>query len=104
MGRAGQGRHHPLKRLKKIKQVGLPKVKSVTRTKGVGRLFSREDSPPNKVTPLHPLRKGYTVTADSKEAAVARVMPEHQAWTLVLALPLIAMTLGKSYPHPGPVS
>lgn len=41
------------------------------------------------------------MTADSKEAAVARVMPEHQAWTLVLELLLIAMTLGKSYPHPG---
>lgn len=92
VGRAGQT--SPPKRLKKVKQPDLPKVKSVTRTKGVGRLFSRDSSPPQKVTPSP---KVYTVTAESNEA---RVIPEHQAWTLVLLLPLTAMTFGKSHPHP----
>lgn len=32
---------------------------------------------------------------------MAGVMPEHHAWTLVLQLPLIAITLGKSHPYDG---
>lgn len=67
----------------------------MTRAKVVGQLFSGDHSAPNKVTP-----EGYTVIVQSKEAKVARVMPEHQGLTLALELPL---TLESPTPLSGPV-
>ena len=96
-GRLDSLRQTPSPQEAQFKQIDLPKVKGETREKEVGQLFLKAHSPPNKVTP-----QGYTVTVQSKEAAVTRVMPEHQAWTLVLELPLISITLGKSHPSSGP--
>ena len=45
------GSHHPLKRLKKVKQFDLSKVKGMPRTKGIGQFFCRDHSPPHKPPP-----------------------------------------------------
>lgn len=52
--------------------LNLSNVKGMARSKGVGQLFSRDHSPPNRDT------SKVTQGQQSKDTAVSKIMPERQ--------------------------